>query len=124
MPKTCQLSINDLKLSVNLGVSKKERSRKQSVLLTIVIDFAQIPRACKSDNIDDALCYATLCNLLKKHIAKRSYQLVEAMTEDLYHQVKTITPKNALVSMKLTKFPQISGLRSGIHFHYGDTIKR
>ncbi len=124
MPQYTQLSINDFKVSVNLGVSQKERARKQTVLLTILIDFAQIPAACRTDNIEDAVCYATLTNLLKKHLTKRSYQLVEALAADLYAQVKTITPKNARVVMKITKFPQISGLRSGIHFHYGDTIKR
>jgi FolB domain-containing protein len=114
------LHIKQLSLSVNLGWRNKERDQEQSVFLDMIIRFQEPPQACKSDDLDDTQCYATLITHIRQTIDAKHYKLVEYLTADIYQIALSVLPSNTKLQIAITKFPQIGGLNGGVTFHYGD----
>jgi dihydroneopterin aldolase len=113
------LQLRELTLNVNLGWRKKERHKKQTVLLDLDLYFSSPPKACQTDKLEDTLCYHILIDKIREHIKQKNYALIEYLSYDIYHVVKNHFP---LIKIKvcLTKFPRIRGLKGGARFYYGD----
>ncbi|OGT54408.1 MAG: hypothetical protein A3F43_04820 [Gammaproteobacteria bacterium RIFCSPHIGHO2_12_FULL_42_10] len=114
------LFIHRLELNVNLGWRNQERSKEQAVLLDMAIKFPTPPAACTTDHLEESSCYATLIEKIRNKIAMAQYHLVEHLSAEIYAVAKTHLPDNTKLTVRLTKYPRISGLTGGVSFHYGD----
>lgn len=115
-----RLTIRDLELNVNLGWPEKERLQEQRVLLDIEIRFLQPLKACMTDNLQDTICYATLTQTLRNEISGKKFSLIEHLAHTLYQILKSQLPEQTHLNVRLTKYPNIEGLLSGVSFDYGD----
>lgn len=115
-----ELHIHNLELYLNLGWRNKERAQEQAVLLDIDFYFPAPPKACNTDNLEDTICYAKLIEEIRTTISAKHYRLIEHVSADIYQLVKQQLPENVILSLRITKFPRISGLKQGVSFVYGD----
>ena len=74
--------IQDLKIKTKLGVPEWERLIPQSVLIDIEI---ALPEAgdFSSDNIQDTIDYAQVCQTVQALVAEQPFKLVETMAEKI-----------------------------------------
>lgn len=114
------LRINNLELNLNLGWRSKERSEEQAVLLNMIIRFPKPPQACITDNLDDTTCYAKLIETIRHQISPKNYRLLEHLSAEIYDIAKKYFPHDSKITVSLTKYPRIGGLRDGVTFDYGD----
>lgn len=119
MPITT-LHIHRLELALHLGWGEKERARKRSVLLDVRIRFSKPPAACLSDKLEDTVCYAKLCDGIRLEISKKEYRLIEHVSAEIYAYIKKQITPYAELSLRITKYPAIGGLKEGVSFDYGD----
>jgi len=106
------LAIQDYKLHVNLGVTAKERTKKQVILLNLKIFFPKLPLACKSDKLQDTICYQKLTEDINKFCAKRKFQLLEYLTAELLVFIAAKLPNRCKIELTLVKKPNILGLKN------------
>ena len=91
-----EIIIDELQLSTIIGCMKNERTTKQALTLSLAIQY-DISNVSKSDNIDDALNYATICHDLKEKIEHSSFHLLEALSEFIFeylfthHQIERVS---------------------------------
>jgi dihydroneopterin aldolase len=121
MPKKmCALTINSMQLDVHIGWANKERVKKQPVLVDIDIAFANTPKACLTDHLDDAVCYDSLITQLRQQLGKKKFCLVEHLAHDIFTIIKSLLPKQTKLQIGITKYPAIKNLNGGVSFYYGD----
>lgn len=114
---------------VRLGVGETERSSPQDVEWTLRVRFpAESPRAVETDRIEDALCYASLCEALAAVAARRPYLLVEHLAREGYLAVRAEAERTGFsacaIEVTLHKLhPPVAGLRGGVRFVYGDRFE-
>lgn len=116
----CELHIHSLELNLNLGWRTKERALEQAIFLDMDIHFPTPPEACHTDDLDDTVCYAKLIEEIREKTSAKQYKLVEHLSADIYHLAKKHMPVNACINIRITKYPQIAGLKNGVSFEYGD----
>ena len=107
---TCSLNLYNLELKAHLGVPDFERAELQSVWIDLQIKNTHLPEGCYTDQIEDTLCYAGLCNLIEKIIAHRPFHLIESLSYTLYHEIEKTLPPQAKLALKLRKNPPIRNL--------------
>lgn len=119
MNNKSSLFINGLELELFLGWPNEERMRKQIVTLDIDITYPAVPRACLSDDLKDTICYRELIEKLRAKIGDHKFHLIEHVTQEVYNAINTMLPTGCLISVSLTKHPQIQGL-GGVTFNFRD----
>lgn len=97
------LILEDLKLQVYLGVTVAERSKKQTVLLYIKINFTKIPLASKTRKISDAICYDVLAKKIQKFCGNKKFVLLEELGMQLLFLLKKNIPKNHKLHLRVAK---------------------
>lgn len=115
------LHIRDLELKVNLGWRNQEREQDQGILIDLIIQFPIPPKACATDHLEDTICYAELTDTIRDQINNKHYKLIEHLTAEIYTIVKMHLPNNSKLTIALTKYPIINGLKGGVCFRYGDS---
>lgn len=114
------LFIRGLELQVNLGWRRQERKQEQAILLDIDLTFPKVPKACKTDDLNDAICYAELAKCIQKSLADKDFKLVEHLAYHIYHTIKPNVPIKTKIAVRVTKYPKIEGLTGGVCFSYAD----
>jgi len=112
--RNSQLCIIDYELGVYIGVSKQEKMLKQKILISIKVDFKNLPKAIITDSIDDTLCYHNICNQLKLSNDK-VYSTIEYLCNELYNLLHKIIKPNDF-QLEVKKFPVINSLKGGVSF--------
>ncbi len=74
--------IEDLLARGIIGISEKERSQPQDILINVVI-YTDISRVSKTDNIDDTVNYRTMSRKILAHASEIGRHTVEALAEDI-----------------------------------------
>lgn len=74
--------IKDLLVRGIIGVSDRERSKPQDIVVNVVM-FTDISRGAESDNIEFCVNYRTAAKAIIAHIEKVSRFTVEALTNDI-----------------------------------------
>ena len=77
-----QIHIEQLKVSVRVGVSKIERSKPQRLVLNITLWPARDLRDLK-DVVSRTVDYAVLCQETKTYLARQAPRLIETLAQDL-----------------------------------------
>ncbi len=99
----CALTLDELELSVHLGVTAKERAKKQRVLITARISFSKPPLACKTRKISDTICYDTLTQEIKNFCHTKKFTLVEFLGMQLFGLIKQSIFKGCKLYLQVAK---------------------
>lgn len=116
------LQICDFEVPVHLGCTIHERHHRQNVNISVEIFFSKNPQGEFSDQLQETVCYAEACEIIKKTAQSQEYQLVEKLAKACLLSLKESWPES---SIKLTLHktnPPIEGLRSGVKYICGDLI--
>ncbi len=76
------LFIKNLLLRCIIGINDDERNNKQDVLINIRL-FTDTKKAAESDSIEDTPNYRTITKNVINMVEASTYQLVEAMVEEI-----------------------------------------
>ena len=116
-----KLEINKLILKLNIGVGAGERSNAQNIECNLVIYFARMPASCQSDDIKDALCYASIVEAIEKFCQDREFHLIEHLGYSLYQYLKDnlLNPLDRL-SLRICKAPPIPSIKGDCCFVIDD----
>ena len=116
------LLISKLELNVHLGWTQDERVRTQTVFVDIEIRYADAPRACHTDKLEDTLCYDQLIRVIREKLSKQHFQLIEHLANTIYHCIQSLLPDNTRANVRVHKYPNIDGLTDGVYFSFGDFV--
>jgi dihydroneopterin aldolase len=115
------LEFRGARLDVRLGCSDAERATPQAVDLDLRVRFAQLPRACESDDLSHTVCYADLIDAARAACAGREFKLVERLAHELFLRLRPLVPNGAELWLRATKLhPPVEGLSGGVSFALGD----
>jgi len=78
--KLDKISIKDLLLRTLVGINPDELIKKQDVIINIVM-YADLAKACSSDQIDDTVDYKTTKDKIVSMIEKSQCSLIEHLCE-------------------------------------------
>jgi len=111
------LEFDDARLRVHLGVGAAERAELQDVALGVAIQFAELPRACRSDRLEDTVCYAELIDAARATVLGRSFFTLERLAHELAGCARKYVPGDAALRITVTKLsPPVVGLPGGVRF--------
>jgi len=115
------ISLNDLRLSVNLGVSAVERDVKQEINVSFKFFFKHQPKACGTDDIKDTVCYHEISDAVKKYCQGGEFKLLEYMCSGLYNAIRASINPDIKIWIRIEKCnPPIDGLLGSTAFEYTD----
>ena len=110
------LQLNNIALSVYLGWSERERSKKQSIMLNVTLYFPEPPKACFTDHLDDTCDYDNLIQHIAEKTEMQSFHLIEHLSAHLYQIINAAFPNNKGISISVMKKPAIKKLTGGVVF--------
>lgn len=84
----CHLNIADIRLWVRLGCTAEERARPQMVSLDVAIHFGQELPACRSDNLNDTVCYQRVVDVIKQALETHEFALIEHMAHAAHEALR------------------------------------
>ena len=109
-----KIIITDYILNLYIGVTEKERSCRQQILLSVEVKFKKLPQATKTDDINDTISYHKLCNKLIV-FNNSTFCTIEYLGMEIYKMLyKLVIPNNLRVEIK--KLPVIKNLLGGVKF--------
>lgn len=113
-----ELSINDLRLAVRLGVGAAERSQPQDVAISIKLAFSQKPTTCDDDDITGTVDYSVVCETLARLCATREFKTIEHLTQVCFDAVtRLMTGPRGDLTVEVQKcHPPIANLAGGTTF--------
>lgn len=122
MTHASSLLLNGLELNVHLGCSDHERSEQQVVTVDIDICFANPPKACVTDDLNDSWCYATLIKEIQNHINGKAFHLIEHLSYEIYNIIKPLLAEGSRIIVRTHKHPPIEGFSGQVRFSYGNDL--
>jgi FolB domain-containing protein len=75
-----KIHIRDLLLRCIIGVYDSERENKQDILINVIL-YADLNKACKTDNIDDTVDYKVIKKKIVNMVEASSFNLIERLAE-------------------------------------------
>lgn len=104
------LILKDCRFDCIVGVFPGERKTKQPILIDAELSL-DIRKAAGSDSMKDALDYRAVHALMKEHLEKSEYFLIEAMAENLAQAILMKFPVSSVTL--LVKKPKPMQKRRG-----------
>ncbi|NCF65253.1 MAG: dihydroneopterin aldolase [Chloroflexi bacterium] len=86
-----KIIIKDLLVRSIIGINPDERTKKQDILINIVL-LANTRQAAQSDDIADALNYKAITKRVIEHVEQSSDFLVEKLVSDIARLILTDFP--------------------------------
>jgi FolB domain-containing protein len=77
-----QILIKDLLCRGVIGISDRERSQPQDILVNVIL-FVDITKAGQTDSIEDSVNYRTVAKRILAHVEKIGRFTVEALATDI-----------------------------------------
>jgi len=77
-----RIHIRDLSLRCIIGVYEEERREKQDIVINITL-YADLRKACESDNVVDTVDYKTLKKKVIALVEQSSCRLIEHLAEQI-----------------------------------------
>ncbi len=98
-----QIIIKGAKFSCNIGVTQKERAKRQEIFIDAEL-FLDLKKAANTDRIEDTISYSQVHSLMKKTAEGRQYNLIEAMAGHVAEEIlNNFSAESALVRVKKPK---------------------
>ncbi len=95
-----KIMLKNAKLNCNLGVTKKERRKKQLILVNAEL-FLDLKKASRTDSIKDTINYSQLYKSIKNAAEKKEYNLIEALAGSIAKEILSNYPiKKIIVGAK------------------------
>ncbi len=117
-----EISVNKLRLELNVGWTPEERAHPQVIDINFTVRFTEELPACRTDKLDDTVCYALLCNKLKSYCRSRQFRLIEHLgwsiariLEQAIREATSYHPEQIEVTIHKPHAP-IPGLTGGVSF--------
>jgi FolB domain-containing protein len=98
--------IKDLLIRGVIGISEKERSQPQDILVNVTL-YTDISKGGSTDNIDDCVNYRTVGKAILAHVEKIPRYTVEALATD----ISIICLENPAVSKARVKVEKPGAVR-------------
>ncbi len=118
MSNFSEMQICDYEVWVSLGCSAQEQSLKQPVQFNIQIEFKSDVLGQTTDQLNDAVDYVAITDIVKKSAESKSYQLIESMCFDAIEKVSEylVSKKTkCTLKIKLLKLrPPVINLKTGV----------
>lgn len=115
------VSLDDLKVSMSIGLSEQERSVKQDINLSFKLYYTEKPKACESDNISDTNCYYEVYKIAYNFCQNNSVKLLEFLCFQIYKEIREITTEDIKIWIKAQKCkPPIENFSGTSSFEYSD----
>ena len=119
-----QLMIEGLVFDVRIGCRPNERLRPVKIAFDVAVDYPAPPKSCKTDKLEDADCYAGLCEEIQNLVKRHEYNLLEHLCFEVYKKLKGRIGKKARVFVRVAKVkPPVKELGRA-SFSYGDFSAR
>lgn len=116
-----RLCIQRLKKMVRIGCEASERASPQPVSFDISISFTELPSACRTDKIENTVCYGKISQVIDSICRGREFHLIEYLAASVYEDLQLQLPSTISLSLRLTKLhPPIDGLEGGASFILGE----
>jgi 7,8-dihydroneopterin aldolase/epimerase/oxygenase len=101
-----RISIVDLEVSYQIGVTDEERSKPQRLLITVEMDF-DFSNAANSDRLEKTINYFDVAQELLKYGNNRSWKLLEKLTSNIVDFIMVrFKPETVMVEIKKFPIPQ------------------
>ena len=114
------IEVRAARLAVRLGCTAEERRLPQEVDLDFRIRFAEAPPGCRTDRLEDTVCYAGLVEKARAFVETREFSLMERLAEDLHGVMTAGHPAGAALELRVTKVhPPVAKILGGVSFSYG-----
>jgi len=115
------VSLNDLLIKANIGVTNEERDVPQDVKISFKLFYKDRPEGCKTDNIEDTVCYHKIANIVSNYCKVNKVSLLEYLCFELHKKIREVAPDNIKIWLKAEKCnPPIEGMLGGACFEYAD----
>lgn len=106
-----------------MGCTAEERSMLQEVEFDIRVKFAADPVGCRTDRLEDTVCYSDLSDAVTEVAGSRPFLLVESLAAEAFNALKESIGPGHLIRVSVHKLrPPIHNLRGGVVFHFGDEL--
>ena len=120
-----RLTWSDLETDVSLGWTKDERATKQKIRLHGAVGFPRPPRATKTDELGDTVCYDVLTRAALDVTEGEEFKLIEHLAARVHDALETKLPDGASIWIKIEKLDvPISELKGSATFSIGDPSLR
>ena len=101
-----RISIVDLEVSYQIGVTDEERAKPQRLLITVEMDF-DFSTAANSDRLEKTINYFDVAQELLKYGHNRSWKLLEKLTSNVTDFILArFKPESVTVEIKKFPIPQ------------------
>jgi dihydroneopterin aldolase len=103
---------------VKIGVSAEERATPQGVRFDLVVRYPRsAPKAVKTDKLKDTLCYADLCEKVRKVCSAKEFKLLEHIAQEVFNAVKKAAGAKTKIEVHARKIhPPVADLIDGVSF--------
>ena len=102
-----KITIVDLEVFLNVGVSDEERAKPQRMLLTVDMEF-DFSAAALTDRLSRTIDYFAVTQMLIKFGDGRSWKLIEKLASDVADEVLAkYQPEAVTVEVKKFPIPQV-----------------
>ncbi|MDR2417025.1 MAG: dihydroneopterin aldolase [Holosporales bacterium] len=99
-----------------LGFYPFERKQPREILVTVILRWTTLPRACKNDHLREAINYEDILRIVDESLQNRSFLLIERLACFLYDAVRSFVTtaekgKNITLRVEAIKpYPPVAGL--------------
>jgi dihydroneopterin aldolase len=73
--------LRDLKIDTVIGIYGWERRVRQTLIFDLEMS-ADVAKAAKTDDIEDALNYKSIAKRLQQYVSEREFELIETLAEE------------------------------------------
>jgi FolB domain-containing protein len=94
-----KIIIKDALFLGSIGITKKERSKKQEILIDLEICL-DLTKAGETDDLSNTLDYVTIVNQIQLMIDDHSYNLIEALAAKIIKGLMLFDIISAIVKVK------------------------
>lgn len=84
-----EMFVENFEAYVSLGCSKEEQSFPQPVHISVRLLFSKTIAGEQTDQLQDAIDYVAICDVLNRTATQKSYQLIESMA---FECMEALTP--------------------------------
>ncbi len=77
-----RICIEDIRVHCTIGVDETERQLPRELCISVVL-YADLRRACASDDLQDSIDYSKVANRIVEHVERSQYSLLEALAESV-----------------------------------------
>jgi len=114
-----QLKLKQFKVKIKFGVSAAERETPQEVIIDLAIRFSRLLPGCKTDKIDDTLCYDKLTRRINEFCHEQPFHLIEYLGFQLFKFLKREFFAETDIKLQIKKQQPLDNLHQAI-FEVGD----